>query len=1102
MGGINMTNKTYGANGDAGANRDLNRNVIVIGSGVAGVKCAFSLADMGYHVNLLDKEPYLGGKISRLYKQFPTNDCGWCKVLPQIPGATDKCTDMCLRRSINHKNIRLLPFSEITSIHEENSGENNDEKNDGGKKNPLYKVEIRRKTRYVSEDKCIACGLCVKECPVSVPDEYNSGFTLRKAIWIRNGGPVPRIATVDMENCTKCGRCVEICPTRAVDLSMKDTSEKLECSSIVIATGYEESTPDLTQYGYGRFPNVLTNMELERKIGGDGGGEIDLSGRKIGIIQCVGSRSEKNDYCSYACCMYALKEAIMLKETFPTCDITIYYMDMRTFGKDYYRYQKDAEKLGIKLVLCRVPAVDSGTDGRVSVKWTDEENINSAELDYAILSIGQKVPEDTKKLIAKLGVKHDEYGFIHTSSLSPVETSKRGIYVCGSASGPKDIPESITEALAVAAKIASEHPIRNAGITGTADGTDGSYADAAGFASDKSDTSGGCEAEMPEHKPEKEKRIAVFLCACGIAKDRTEKTFDAILDALKERKEVVAAEKMELLCRPEQIEKMLCILNEKDATRVLIAACAPYQFGSLFVDAVSSLGINPKMVDITDIRELGFWADGIAELGAGSSGKEFSEHALELSSERIKKLVMSSLARLSSRVIIPETPMKVTRKVLVVGGGIAGMNSASIIAGKGIPVTLVEKSGSLGGNANLIRRTIDGCDVTRHVREQEESLKKESNINVLTESEITRTSGYCGNFTASIKTPSGTIEDQFGAVIIATGGKEYTPGNHVPNEYGYGTSRNIVTLTAFEKLVSHIAGKTAGHHIHNAGSVGRAVEGHGTQDVCKPKTVAMIQCVGSRDSVHPYCSRVCCSSAIKNALELKKHLHDTDIYILHRDIMTYGLSERYYSEARKSGINFIRFPPDDPPKVTTGDGQPEITVTVSDHILGKEITIQPDILVLSTGIIPEDHKTITSGLSIQTNADGFICEANPKFRPVDTLRDGVFICGLAHSPRTISETIIQSLAASAQAIATIENEKRLARNVTSTVSERWCIGCGMCIEACPYGARAMDEDKQIARVIEPLCRGCGVCAVVCPSEAARLIGYRRKGIMHMIDEVI
>lgn len=973
------------------------KNILVIGAGVSGVKCAFTLADLGYKVYLSDSQPYLGGKLSQLYKQFPTNDCGWCKMLPQFWNEGD--TETCLRRNIVHKNMTLLPYTKVLSV-------------EGEKDN--FEVLFLRKTRFVDETKCMGCGECIEACEVDVPDDFNEKLTKRKAIWMRNSCPVPRVCTLDVENCTRCGKCVDVCPTKAIDLNMKDKEEKLIVGSIVLSSGYEQTMPELTEYGYGKYPNVLTNMELERMLSGDCT-SIPPPNKSVGIIQCVGSRTEENDYCSYACCMYAIKEAVMLKTMFPDCQVTIFYMDMRTFGKEHYRYQKTAETLGVRLVRCRTPSVDYNGGEKLEVRWTDEGEIKKEEFDHVVLSIGQRVSEESKALAGILGLKTDRFGFIETETKKPVETSKPGIYACGSALGPKDIPDSVTEAIAVAAAISATYPPPE------------------------------LQEKRKEVIEETEPRIGLLLCTCGgVLSSAID--FDAISRKARGIKGLVHIEKFDLLCQ--QPERLKNTIQETGVTRVCIAACAPYQYKSLFEALLADCGIESAMLESLNIRE---------ECGLVHSK----------ATGRVEREIRAALSKLYARDKKESKELDIVKRVLVVGGGVAGMSAACLISKHGLSVDIVEKEKELGGNLRHIHRTIEGIDVKKILSDSIKKIEAEPKIRVMKESMVSALSGSCGNFSAEIKSKGEQRERGiYGAIIIATGGREYRG-----REFSYGLDKRIMTQLEFE----------------NAVDSGQSF-----------RKVVMIQCVGSRDEEHPYCCRVGCATAIKNALSLKRKEPESEIYILHRDIMTYGLLEKHYTDARREGINFVRFD-GDKPEVKAGE---ELSVKVWDIVLNRALELKPDAVVLSTGIEPNEIKQIVKGLDLQISDDGFLKEASAKFRPVDTLKDGVFVCGLCHSPHNIAETITQALAAGIQAVSLLRAGKLRSRTMVSEVNERWCVGCGICVTSCPYNARLIDEEKNIAKVVEALCRGCGVCTVICPSESSRLIGYKRKGLMEMIDEII
>ncbi len=494
---------------------------------------------------------------------------------------------------------------------------------------------------------------------------------------------------------------------------------------------------------------------------------------------------------------------------------------------------------------------------------------------------------------------------------------------------------------------------------------------------------------------------------------------------------------------------------DANVAKVIFAACAPYPFEIKFKKALASAGINPSQLEIVNLREGCAWVH--------DDKKEATEKA--------KALIAMANQKLRGQEYLEMNSKPVVHRALVIGGGVSGMISSLRIAESGYRVDILEKNEVLGGNARNVYHTIDGLDVQKFLKDNVEKIEKNDLITVYQNSEVSSISGRAGGFTAMMKTPSDQEKIEYGTVIIATGANEL-----VPHEYLYKEYEGVIAQRELEK---------------------RIVDG-----AVKAKTIVMIQCVGLRDDERHYCGRICCSHAIKNALKIKETDPNVEVHILYRDMMTYGFTEEYYIKAKEKGVNFIRYELEEKPEAKVEKGK--LKVKVKDIVLDEEILINPDLLVLSLGPSPENNKSLLKvfGTDLKLDEDGFFSEANIKFRPVDFLTDGIYVCGLAHSPGTLVESIAQAEAAAGRALTILSKKEILSRKLISEVNERWCVGCEACITACPYDARILDSDKRVAMVVDTLCQGCGMCAVICPSGAAKLKGYKEKQMMAMIDEAV
>jgi heterodisulfide reductase subunit A len=1031
-------------------------SVLVVGSGMAGMRAALDLAESGVQVHLIDRGPNLGGLLMQLDRQFPTNDCGICKMLPTM--MRDNIGESCIRRNLSHPNIKVYTNTTVEEVN--------------GKAGDFY-VKLIQKPLFVDPENCIFCGKCEDVCPVEIPNEFNDNLDTRKAIFTPYPLPNPSTYTLDIDNCTKCGECVKICPTDAISLDAKQNQLQLNIGSIILAPGLHVFDPEPNKaYGYGTNPNILTSIDFERIYSGLG----PYSGHRtilrpsdknvpksMAFIQCVGSRDTQfgHEYCSFACCMYSLKEAMLAKEQHPEMDITIYFMDMRAFGKGYHQYYEQAKKMGINFVRSRVPAVQSisGSDDLELTLVSESGELLKKDFEMVVLGVGLEAPSDAENLAKIFDIRLNEHNFNESDEFTPVASSRDGVFVCGGFNGPKDIPETVTEASA-AAVLAAQN------------------------------------LKLPQAKPENEQiqkgdditsssdtlyeqpKIGVLLCSCGDEID-SQVNLNELADFCKSLPDVEVIDTMDYLClNPEPLKNKIrdqnIIFN-----RLIIAACSPYPIEVKFKQFAHDLGINPAGVEIIDLRTRICW---VCENDNTTSEENTNPTSLA------KRLISIAHSKLYSQEQLPTEPNfeQVTHRALVVGGGISGLTAAISIANTGFPVDLIELSDTLGGNLKDIYSTLAHENIQDFLKNLEKAVSENENINVLLNSSISEITGYVGNFKTKIQGNDADLkEEEYGVVIIATGAGEYKP-----TEFSYGQNPRVLTQLEFEQVLSNK-------------KLDDAVKEKLIKDKASIDSVAMIQCVGSRNSEHPYCSRVCCSKAIKNALKLKKQNPKAKIYIIYQDIMTYGLMEKYYLEAREVGIEFLRYEPDNPPKVSFFDEESKVILKVRDIILNQEIDLEPDLLVLSTGIIP--NKTgldIFDNIGMEFTNDGFLKEANVKFRPVDMLADGVFIAGLAHSPRLITESIVQAQATAGRALTILSKPVLPIRRNVSEVHSRKCSGCELCINTCPYHARILNPDEKIAMVIEPLCQACGVCTMVCPNAAAKIRGFKRDQIFSMIDSAV
>ncbi len=908
-------------------------------------------------------------------------------------------------------------------------------------------MNVLKRPRFVDTDKCIACGTCAEKCPKKVDDLYNEGLMKRKAIYVPYSQAVPLKYAIDSDNCIffqkgKCRACEKFCPAGAINFDDREEDIELKVGSVILAPGFKSFDPTpYDTYSYSALKDVVTSLEFERILSATGPFMGHLSRPsdkkepgKIAWFQCVGSRDVNrcdNGYCSSVCCMYAIKQTVIAREHSKVpLDCAVFFMDMRTHGKDFDRYYEKAQKDGVRFIRSRIHSVSKqAEDGSIPVSYIDEGgDIQTESFDMIVLSTGMEVDDSVKEVSERLGIDLDKHHFTKTGSFHPVATSRPGIYACGAFTGPKDIPQSVMEASAAAC--AATEKLASARNTRTK------------------------EVDVPQERDVRREppKIGVFVCNCGINIGGVVRVPE-VVEFARTLPHVVYAEENLFTCSQDTQDKMAEVIKEQGLNRVVVAACTPRTHEGLFQETLINAGLNKYLFEMANIRNHDSWV-----------------HANDpdAATEKAKDLVRMAVAKAGLLSPLRQSDLPISQSALIVGGGVAGMTAALALARQGYPVHLVEKSDKLGGNARKLNHAFSGEPIQDLIQELVNEIRADKRITLHENSIITQVDGFIGNFKTEVTSGSSQETIEHGVAILSTGAEEYRP-----KEYLYGDHPAVVTHTEMDGLLRNDDPRVA-----------------------KAGTVVFIQCVGSRNEERPYCSKVCCTHTVQSALELKRRNPSMDIVVLYRDMRTYGKREELYRAAREAGVVFVRYSKDLKPVVgADGDG---VSVEFRDPVLDRVLNVHADILCLASAIVSHRDDALSQFFKVPMDGDGWFLEAHQKLRPVDFANDGVFLCGMAHYPKPIDESIAQAQAAASRALTVLSMDSIQVGGVVSVIDPDLCSGCLACIAVCPFNAISFNEEKKVAEVNEALCKGCGACAAACPSEVPVLMGFNNSEIYAQI----
>ena len=896
------------------------------------------------------------------------------------------------------------------------------------------------------------------------------GLITRKAIYVEYPQAVPLKYAINPEKCLKltkdkCGNCEEVCPAKAIDYKQKEERITLNAGAVIFSPGFKPYDPKIfDNYQYSHLPNVVTSMEFERILSASGPSQGHImtlpkvpahpttkkdkllaerkkDPKKIAWFQCVGSRDMNkcdNKYCSSVCCMYAIKEAVIAKEhAGDELDCAIFYMDMRTHGKEFERYYNRAKDAGVRFVRTKVHTINPLHDSDdLSLRYvSDTGEIVEEIFDMVVLSVGLQISPETIELAQKLGIELTSGNFAQTSSFSPVETSRKGIFVSGAFQGPKDIPQAVVDSSAAAAGAGSLLSSVRDTMTKKAESTP--------------------ETNIVGERP----RIGVFVCRCGT-------NIAGVVDVPSVRDYASTLPFVEYYtdnlysCAQDSQDTIAKLIKGHNLNRIVVAACTPKTHEPLFQETLMKAGLNKYLFEMTNIRNQDSWVH---------------KNNPELATKKAKDLVRMAVSKVALMEPLKEVELKVNQAAMVIGAGLAGLTAAKNLADQGYEVHVIEKDSKIGGQANNLYHTYKGENIQKQLLDIKSDIANNSKIHLHLNTSVEDVQGFVGNFKSKLSCNGEVSEIEHGVAVIATGGAGLKP-----SEYCYGQDDRIIASLDLDKMLMA-----------------------NDQNLKTMKAAVFIQCVGSRDSERPYCSRVCCTHSIDNAIELKKINPEMDVYVIYRDIRAYGEREYNYQRAREAGVIFIRYSLDNKPKVELKDGK--VLVTVIDHVLQMPLEIDADILTLASAIVPNRDEKIANFFKVPLNEDGFFVERHAKLGPSEFATDGVFLCGLAHYPKPIDESIAHGMAASSRAVTLLARETVKTSGNVAMANPNKCSSCGVCVSVCPYSAPSFVKEGRFAGKAEinpVLCKGCGLCVASCRSGALHLKGFDTNQIFAQITALV
>ncbi|MGY5864551.1 MAG: FAD-dependent oxidoreductase [Candidatus Thorarchaeota archaeon] len=1016
-------------------------DVLVIGGGMAGINAALGLGDGGHHAHMIEKTVAIGGNYVAIYKIFPALECSACVMTP-LTSFVGK-----------HQNITIHPLSTV-------------EKVTGREGN--FTVTIRQRARYVNADTCTGCQLCIRSCPVEVPNEYDFGLSLRKAIYMNFPQQIPLLATIDRESCIGCGTCASICPNDCIIYDDEDKVYDLNVGSIIVATGFEEYKPlDYSEYGYGVFPNVVTTLEYDRQTHPTGPTDAHMvrpsdgkEPERILFVNCVGSRDVRenisgySEHCNRVCCSFGIKLAQVTRMHYPEdhCEIIYTYMDMRTAGKSLEEFLWDSQKnKGMNFIRGRVAEIQEDPDTHdLFVKMEDTESGEIIELDkisMVVLNSSFRPSQGVEDLAKILKIDLDEAGWFKVKhpNIAALESDRPGIYIAGCAHGPRDGTDSVNEGKGAAMAAHSILPVPTPEVP----------------------------PEIPPAEVSDEPRVGVFICHCG-GIIGNEIDSPGLAEWAKDLPNVAYSTDYIFMCSDPGQELVTQAIKDHKLNRVVVGSCSPLQHEQTFRSALEAAGLSGYyLVGPSGLREQ------LALVHTGDSR--------EMRQEKAQDMIRSGVAKAINNEIIPLKKVEVTLVSMVVGGGVSGMTAALDIARKGFDVILVEKQEKLGGRLNELHRLFPTMESAQDiVNDLKAKVEKNKRIQVLLNSKVVQRDGSYGNYDITVENleTGESVVHRIGSMVVAVGTDIYEPKK---NEYGWEEVPGVISTLELERRLRN-------------GELKKA-----------PKNPVFIHCVGSRQNPgegNRYCSRVCCSAVITMQHELKELFPDIKIFSAYKEhIRPFATGmEEMWRENRQKGVSYFRWERERPVTVEKDPESDGAIITVYDTLSQETFKIKSEMVVLALGLeAPHDVDEFVKAIGINRGQDGFLLEMHMKFRPVETMVPGVFL-GVTYA-KSVSDSVNQARGAANEAsiplnLGTVEIEL-----LTAEVDEDLCVGCDLChySEICPYDAVSMIEiEPGVKKSVtdEMRCEGCGACCAICPTGARDLRWWREKSFLEQTEEML